>query len=72
MKELFHFRLENDDCDLERIDRLRKKMQKRTASICAERALIYTKSFRETEGEPYIIRKSKAIAKTLHEKKIYN
>lgn len=71
MKELFHFRLENDDCDFERIDRLRKKMQKRTASICAERALIYTKSFRETEGEPYIIRKAKAFAKTLQEMTIY-
>ncbi len=70
--ELLSFEIKNkNEIDLERINRLRKKMQDREASICSERALIYTKSFLETENKPYIIRKAIAFAKTLDEMSIY-
>ena len=40
----------------ERTKRLREKMEKRKATICAQRAVLYTQSFQQTEGEPYILR----------------
>lgn len=57
--------------DWKRIDSLRHVMEKRTANICPQRALLYTQSFRESEGEPYIIRKAKAFAHTLAHMDIY-
>lgn len=71
MKDLFRIKIENNDCDFDRIDRLRMKMQQRKASICSQRALLYTKSFQQTHGEPYIIRKAKAFAWTLEKMDIY-
>lgn len=71
MKKLFRLEIKNNDCDFERIDRLRIKMQKRKASICSERALLYTHSFQTTENETYIIRKAKAFAHTLENMSIY-
>ncbi len=70
-KPLFRMTLHNKDCDFERIDRLREKMQKRKASICSQRALLYTQSFQTSEGQPYIIRKAKAFAHTLANMDIY-
>ncbi|PKM64840.1 MAG: pyruvate formate-lyase [Firmicutes bacterium HGW-Firmicutes-20] len=35
------------------------------ASLCSQRALLYTESFKQTENEPYILRKAKAFAHTL-------
>lgn len=46
-------------------------MQDRKASICSERAVLYTESFRQTEGEPYVVRKAKAFAHTLRHMSIY-
>jgi formate C-acetyltransferase len=48
-----------------RIGRLRKTMLDAKASLCSQRALLYTESFRLTENEPYILRKAKAFAHTL-------
>lgn len=71
MKPIIHMPIHMEACDVERIDRLRKKMQHRQASICSQRAVLYTKSFQETQGEPYILRKAKAFAKTIREMDIY-
>lgn len=57
--------------DMYRLERLQNRMQKRKASICSQRAILYTNSFKQTEGEPYIIRKSKAFAHTLRNMDIY-
>ncbi|MDD7281290.1 MAG: formate C-acetyltransferase/glycerol dehydratase family glycyl radical enzyme [Erysipelotrichaceae bacterium] len=55
----------------ERIDRLRKKMEKREASICSQRALLYTQSFKNNEQDSYILKKAKAFAHTLNHMDIY-
>lgn len=44
---------------------------KTKASICSERALLYTQSFQQTEGQPYILRKTKAFAYTLDHMSLY-
>lgn len=62
---------QTDDIDMERIERFHNYMQERRASICSERAVFYTESFRETEGEDYTIRKAKAFAHTLRHMTIY-
>lgn len=71
MKEMLRLRVQNEDCDFERIDRLRKKMQNRKASICSQRAMLYTTSFQHSEQDPYILRKAKAFAYTLAHMDIY-
>jgi pyruvate formate-lyase/glycerol dehydratase family glycyl radical enzyme len=48
-----------------RIDRLRMNMLHAKASLCSQRALLYTESFKQTNNEPYILRKAKAFAHTL-------
>ena len=48
-----------------RIDRLRMNTLNAKASLCSQRALLYTESFKQTENEPYILRKAKAFAHTL-------
>lgn len=57
--------------DWQRVSRLQKKMEKRQASICSQRALFYTQSFQTTEGQPMILRKAKAFAHTLANMDIY-
>ena len=71
MKPFLFYQPEGNTADWERIERLRKRMEKRRASICSERALFYTESFQKTEGEPYILRKAKAFAHTLSNMTIY-
>ena len=61
MRNFLEFIPQTDDIDLSRIDRFQKKMSNRVASICSERAVLYTESFKQTEGEPYILRKAKAF-----------
>lgn len=70
-KRYLIFQPETDEIDLERIDRFQKRIASRKASICPQRAVIYTKSFQQTEGEPYIVRKAKAFAATLAQMDIY-
>ncbi|WP_286357302.1 glycyl radical protein [Faecalibaculum rodentium] len=69
--EYLEFIPQNDDIDLERIRRLRARMQNRQASLCTERAMCYTRSFQETEGEDWLLRKAKAFARTLKEMTIW-
>lgn len=71
MKDFLFYTPAASGVDWKRIDSLRHVMEKRTASICSQRALLYTQSFQESEGEPYIIRKVKAFAHTLAHMDIY-
>ena len=71
MKSFLFYKPETNDADWQRLDRLRFKMEQRQASICSERALLYTESFQTTEGKPYILRKAIAFAHTLSKMTIY-
>ena len=55
-------------------DRLRyllENAREAKPSICVERARIWTKSHRETKGQPEIIRRAKALADVLRDMSIY-
>ena len=69
--KFLEFAPQTDDIDLARIERLHKKMQSRKASICSERAILYTESFKATKGEDYTLRKAKAFAHTLKNMSVY-
>ncbi|EOS62239.1 PFL2/glycerol dehydratase family glycyl radical enzyme [Firmicutes bacterium M10-2] len=71
MNSFLRFEPQNTEIDLSRIERLRDKMSHRQASICSQRAMLYTESFQNTEEEPYILRKAKAFAYTLEKMSIY-
>ena len=71
MNELLSYVPVTNECDFARISRLQNKMYHRQATLCAERAEIYTAVFKETENESMIIRKAKAFKKTLEEMTIY-
>ena len=47
MRNFLEFIPQTDDIDLSRIDRFQKKMSNRVASICSERAVLYTESFKQ-------------------------
>lgn len=49
----------------ERFTRLRGRLLAAVPEMCPERARYYTQSYKETEGEPMILRRAKALAKTL-------
>lgn len=55
----------------QRTERLRQKMVQRKATLCSQRAKLYTESFQQTEGQSYILRKAKAFAYTLENMSIY-
>jgi formate C-acetyltransferase len=71
MNKFLEFIPENNDIDLDRVHRLQQRMEKRIASICSERAVLITESFRETEGENYVLRKAKAFKHILENMTIY-
>ncbi|MDK2822018.1 MAG: hypothetical protein PWQ67_2686 [Clostridia bacterium] len=54
-----------------RINKLKRKVVSTPKAICAERAFLVTESYKETEGEPMIIRRAKAFQKVLNEMSIY-
>ena len=54
-----------------RVDRLRKKLTTTIPRLDSERALIVTKAYQETEGEPTILRRAKALKKILSEMTIF-
>ncbi len=54
----------------ERIERLRQQYFTHRPSICVERALAYTEVFKETEGEPMVIRRAKGLKRTCETKTI--
>ena len=67
MVEFLSFVPQNEECDFQRIDRLQNRMNNRIPTICPERAEIITESFQETEGEPNVIPRAKAL-KAIQEK----
>lgn len=69
--KLLSFVPQNQDCDFTRIERLQDKMYHRKATLCAERAEIYTEVFRKTEGEAMVLRKAKAFNETLSKMSVY-
>ena len=71
MPECLSFKPENQDCDFQRLKELQSRMKKRKPTICPERAEIITESFRQTEGEPIIIRRAKAFAGILGRMSVY-
>ena len=62
---------ENNDCDFDRLMRVQQKMTARIPTICPERAEIITQVFKNTEGEPIVIRRAKAMAEILKTMTIY-
>ena len=54
----------------ERVKSLRKTVL-RTPSICTERGRLLTESYKETKGEPPLLRQAKALAKVLDEMTIF-
>lgn len=55
----------------ERVHRLREKYLATPPAVDAERAVIITRSYQETEGEPMIMRRAKAMKKLLNEMTIW-
>ena len=54
-----------------RIERMKAKLLSSPYEVCIERALLYTRSYRETEGQPPATRAAQALARTLAEMMIY-
>jgi pyruvate formate-lyase/glycerol dehydratase family glycyl radical enzyme len=54
-----------------RVNKLREVIDHRTPELCIERASIWTESHQETESEPPVIRRAKALAKVLAEMTIH-
>lgn len=54
-----------------RTEKLRARLYRQPPEICLDRARIYTESWRETEGEPLVIRRALALARVLREMTIY-
>lgn len=54
-----------------RIEKLRVVIVESEPEVCSERALIVTKSYQETEGQPMVLRRAKAIHKVLEEMTIH-
>jgi len=71
MATLLRFAPTNGDCDFERIEALRARMNARVPTICPERAEIVTKSFQHTEGQPIVVRRAKAFADVLDQMTVY-
>ena len=57
--------------DFPRVQRVRSDLMSITPGICPERALLITASYRETEGQPMVLRRAKALGKILREMSIY-
>ena len=55
----------------ERVDRVRTALINTEPVICPERALLITESYQQTEGEPFVLRKAKALANILANMSIY-
>lgn len=54
-----------------RFERMKERFLAVTPEICVERAKLITQSYRETEAEPMIIRRAKALEKILAEMTIF-
>lgn len=54
-----------DEVDTKRIENIKKNMLNPTREISLERALLYTESYKETQGQAVILRRAKAVAHIL-------
>lgn len=54
-----------------RIENLRERFIQQVPEICVERAVLVTKSYQETENEPVVLRRAKAVKKVLEEMTIF-
>ncbi len=54
-----------------RVRRVRQDLLNVTPSICSERALLITASYRETEGRAYVLRKAEALKRILENMSIF-
>lgn len=71
MKQFLEFIETDGQVNLGRINQLYGKMKNRQATVCSERAVLFTESFKETEGEDFVLRKAKAFAHVLKHMSIY-
>ncbi len=55
----------------ERVDRLRERYRTTIPRVDSERAVLVTKAYQETEEEPSVIRRAKALKKILNEMTIF-
>ena len=55
----------------ERIAKLREKIAGRTPEIDSERAVLYTRSWQSTEGEPIQMRRAKAFREILENQTVF-
>jgi len=54
-----------------RVQRVRQNLLDAIPSICHERAMLITASYHETEGQPYVLRKARALEKILSNMSIF-
>jgi len=54
-----------------RVERIRERFLAVTPEICVERAKLITESYQETEAEPMVVRRAKALEKILSEMTIF-
>jgi len=71
MSTLLSFKPKKNDCDFDRIGHFQARMNARVPTICPERADILTDSFKDSEGEPIVIRRAKAFADVLDKMTVY-
>lgn len=74
MKELMQqcYALLDDKIELTpRVKELREIFFSRELSVCPERAVLITQSYQETEGQPMVVRRAKALDKILSEMTLY-
>ena len=55
----------------DRIARLREDIAGRTPEIDSERAVLYTRSWKATEGEPVEMRRAKALREILENQTVF-
>ena len=55
----------------ERVKRLKKRILDQNPKICVERALYVTRSYRENENAPIVLRRARGLEKTLHNMSIF-
>ena len=70
-KEIENMMYEYGGGGYQRIQQVRKNLMEIIPSICPERALLVTESYQQTEGEPYVLRKAKALKNLLTNMSIY-
>ena len=54
-----------------KVQKVRKDLMATTPAICPERALLITESYSQSEGQPYVLRKAKALKNILANMSIY-